>query len=360
MMDLRIQSLARILVHYCVEAREGQQIGVSGTSLAEPLLEAVCEELYRTGAFPALRMSPPGLQEKFFKSGTPNLFTTLPSYQLDYARRMDATIGVQSEGNTRGLSGADPARFAALGKAMQPVRKILMRKRWVTTLFPTSAYAQDAEMSLSDFENYVFGAMFADDPDPLRRWAELHRMQERLIRKLRGADQVRLEGPDTDLTFSVKGRTFINSDGKRNMPSGEIFTGPVEDSAEGHIRFDFPVCVHGREVAGVRLVFRKGAVVEATAEKNQDFLLKMLDADPGARRLGELGIGTHPKIDRFIRNILFDEKIGGTIHLALGQSYPETGGRNRSSLHWDLIRDLRQGGRMSVNGRVFQENGRFV
>jgi aminopeptidase len=305
-------------------------------------------------------MSPSGLQEKFFKSAKTNLFTTLPSYQLDYARRMDATIGVQSEGNTRGLSSANPAKFAALGKAMQPVRKILMRKRWVTTLYPTPAYAQDAEMSLSDFEDYVFGAMFADEPDPLRRWAELHRMQEKLIRKLHGADKVRLEGPDTDLTFSVKGRTFINSDGKRNMPSGEIFTGPVEDSAEGHIRFDFPVCVHGREVAGVRLVFRKGRVVEATAEKNQDFLIKMLDSDPGARRLGELGIGTHPKIDRFIRNILFDEKIGGTIHLALGQSYPETGGRNRSSLHWDLIRDLRKGGRMSVNGRVFQENGRFV
>ncbi len=360
MNDPRIQSLASILVHYCVDAREGQQIGVSGTSLAEPLLEAVCEELYKTGAFPALRMSPPNLQEKLFKSGKPNLFTTLPSYQLDYARRMDATIGVQSEANTRGLSGADPARFAALGKALQPVRKILMRKRWVTTLFPTPAYAQDAEMSLSDFEDYVFGAMFADEPEPLRRWAELHTMQERLIRKLRGADQVHLEGPDTDLTFSVKGRTFINSDGKRNMPSGEIFTGPVEDSADGHIRFDFPVCVHGREVAGVRLVFRKGAVVEATAEKNQEFLIKMLDSDPGARRLGELGIGTHPKIDRFIRNILFDEKIGGTIHLALGQSYPETGGRNRSALHWDLIRDLRKGGRMIVNGRVFQENGRFV
>jgi aminopeptidase len=360
MTDSRVIALAKILVHYCVDTREGQQIGVSGTSLAEPLLEAVCEELYKTGAFPALRMSPSGLQEKFFKSAKTNLFTTLPSYQLDYARRMDATIGVQSEGNTRGLSSANPAKFAALGKAMQPVRKILMRKRWVTTLYPTPAYAQDAEMSLSDFEDYVFGAMFADEAEPLRRWAELHRMQEKLIRKLHGADQVRLEGPDTDLTFSVKGRTFINSDGKRNMPSGEIFTGPVEDSAEGHIRFDFPVCVHGREVAGVRLVFRKGRVVEATAEKNQDFLIKMLDSDPGARRLGELGIGTHPKIDRFIRNILFDEKIGGTIHLALGQSYPETGGRNRSSLHWDLIRDLRKGGRMSVNGRVFQENGRFV
>jgi aminopeptidase len=206
----------------------------------------------------------------------------------------------------------------------------------------------------------VFGAQFADEPEPLKRWAELHVFQERLIRRMRGADRIRIEGPDTDLALSVKGRTFINSDGKRNMPSGEIFTGPVETSAEGTIRFDFPVCVHGREVAGVRLVFKKGKVVEATADKNQAFLLAMLDSDPGARRLGELGIGTHPKIDRFIRNILFDEKIGGTIHLALGESYPETGGRNRSSLHWDLIRDLRKGGRMTVDGRAFLKDGRFV
>jgi aminopeptidase len=360
MTDPRVAALARILVHYCIEAREGQQVGVSGTSLAEPLLESICEELYRLGAFPALRMSPPGLQEKFFRTGKENLFRSLPSYQLDYARSMDATIGVQSEGNTRGLSGADPAKFSTLARANQPVRKILMRKRWVTTLFPTSAYAQDAEMSLAEFEQYVFGAMFADEPEPLKRWADLHRLQDRLIRKLHGADRIRIEGNDTELSFSVKGRTFINSDGRRNMPSGEIFTGPVENSAEGHIRFDFPVCVQGREVAGVRLVFKKGRVVEASAEKNQEFLLRMLDSDPGARRLGELGIGTHPKINRFIRNILFDEKIGGTIHLALGQSYPETGGRNRSSLHWDLIRDLRQGGRLLVDGRVFQKDGRFV
>jgi aminopeptidase len=360
MKDPRATALARILVRYCVEAREGQQIGVSGTSLAEPLLESVCEELYRVGAFPALRMSPPGLQEAFFRSGKANLFSSLPGYQLDYARRMDATIGVQSEGNTRGLTSADPAKFSALAKAARPARKLLMRKRWVTTLYPTAAYAQDAEMSLADFEDYVFGAQFADEPDPLRRWAQLSRYQEKLIARLRGADRIRIEGPDTDIAFSVKGRIFINSDGRRNMPSGEIFTGPVETSAEGHIRFDFPVCVQGREVAGVRLVFKKGRVVEATAEKNQAFLVGMLDSDPGARRLGELGIGTHPKIDRFIRNILFDEKIGGTIHLALGQSYPETGGRNRSSLHWDLIRDLRKGGRMTVDGKVFQKDGRFV
>ena len=170
---------------------------------------------------------------------------------------------------------------------------------------------------------------------------------------------MRLVGPDTDLTLSVAGRTFINSDGHHNMPSGEVFTGPVEDSAEGRIAFDYPVCEGGREVDGIRLVFRKGLVVEASATKNEAFLRAMLDMDPGARRLGELGIGTHFGIRRFIRNILFDEKIGGSIHLALGRSYEETGGRNRSALHWDMIKDLRRGGAIYVDGKVFQKDGRF-
>jgi len=202
--------------------------------------------------------------------------------------------------------------------------------------------------------------MFADARDPVAQWNALSRTQAALIATLRNADRIEIEGPDTRLSLSVKGRRFINSDGRHNMPSGEIFTGPVETSAEGFIRFDFPVCTQGREIAGIRLVFRRGEVVEASAEKNEVFLKEMLALDDGARRLGELGIGTHPRINRFIRNILFDEKIGGTIHLALGRSYPETGGKNRSALHWDLIKDLRRGGVLRVNGRRWMEEGRFV
>jgi aminopeptidase len=180
------------------------------------------------------------------------------------------------------------------------------------------------------------------------------------VRGLRGAREVRIQAPGTDLKMSVRGRTFISSDGRHNMPSGEVFTGPVEDSAEGFIEYDYPVCHAGREVDGIRLVFRAGRVVEATARKNGDFLATMLDMDPGARRLGELGIGTNRRIQRFIKNILFDEKIGGTVHLALGRSYPETGGRNESGLHWDMIKDLRRGGRLFVDGRLFQKDGKFV
>jgi len=358
--DPRIQAHARILVRYCIEARRGQTVGVSGTSAAEPLLEAICAELYRAGVHPFLRMTPPSLRTIFFTEGDETLFDRVPPIERDWARRIDAVIGIQSETNTRSLSGTAPERMARFNRAMNPIQEQILRKRWVTTLHPTEAYAQDAEMSLAAFEDYVYGALFVEARDPVAQWHALRRRQAALIASLKGADRIEIEGPDTRLTLSVKGRRFINSDGTRNMPSGEIFTGPVESSAEGFIRFDYPVCAHGREVAGVRLVFRHGRVVEATAEKNEAFLKEMLNLDPGARRLGELGMGTHPRLDRFVRNILFDEKIGGTVHLALGRSYPETGGRNRSALHWDLIKDLRRGGVVRVDGRPWMKEGRFV
>ena len=360
MQDPRTRNLAKVLVRYSVRARAGDQVGINGTSLAEPLILAIYEEVLRAGAFPAVRMLPAAATEIFFAAGRPAHFTTLTPYQRAYATCMDASINIQSEANTRGLSAASPAHQVQMAKTTKPVRAILMKKRWVGTLYPTPAYAQDAEMSLRDFEDFAYAAMFADQPSPVSAWNALERCQAKLIGRLRRADEIRLVGPGTDLRLSVKGRTFINSCGEHNVPSGEVFTGPVEDSAEGHIAFDYPVCVNGREIDGIRLVFRQGLVVEATAEKNGKYLTAMLDSDPGARRLGELGIGTNTFIQRFIRNILFDEKIGGTIHLALGQSYAETGGRNQSAIHWDMIKDLRRGGAVYVDGKLFEKDGRFV
>jgi aminopeptidase len=360
MNDPRIQNHARLLVRYSIAARARQTVGVSGDSAAEPLLTAVYEELLKAGAHPAVRMTPRGASDLLFRYGKPHHFTEVTAYHRAYARTVDATIRVHSDSNTRELSGADPRKQAALAKANRPLMNVLLAKPWTLTLFPTAAYAQDAEMSLRDFEDFVYGAMMVDESDPIGAWKSLGKRQERLIAGLRRADSVRIVGPDTDLRMSVKGRRFISSDGHHNMPSGEIFTGPVEDSVEGHIRYDFPVCHSGREIDGIRLVFRAGKVVEASAEKNEKFLLTMLDMDDGARRVGELGIGTNTRIQRFAKNILFDEKIGGTIHLALGKSYPETGGRNKSALHWDMIKDLRKGGSLYVNGRLFQKNGRFA
>jgi aminopeptidase len=214
-------------------------------------------------------------------------------------------------------------------------------------------------MGLEEFEAFVYAAMRVDKRDPVAEWRKAKVFQERVLARLKGASRVRLVAPGTDLVMSVKGRRFLSSYGSHNMPDGEIFTGPVETSAEGHIRYTYPVCYRGKEVLDVRLEFEKGRVVKATAAKNEAFLRQMIGMDAGASRLGELGIGTNYGIRRFIKNILFDEKIGGSVHLALGRSYAETGGRNRSALHWDMICDLRQGGRMEIDGRVVQAEGRF-
>jgi len=227
-------------------------------------------------------------------------------------------------------------------------------------LFPTAAHAQDAQMSLTDFENFVFRATFCDQEDPVAAWRAVSERQQRIVDHLAGKREVVVTGPDVDLRLSIAGRTFVNSDGRRNMPSGEVFTGPVEDSVEGWARFRYPAIHNGRAVEGIVLRFEGGRVVEATAERNQDYLLAMLDTDEGARRLGEWAIGTNDRIDRFIGNILYDEKIGGTIHMAVGAGYPETGSQNRSALHWDMICDMRGGGRITVDGEPFYDSGRFL
>lgn len=360
MSDPRVHNLAKILTRYSLTVKKGMTVSVVGTSAAEPLIAAVCEELIGLGAFPAVQMTPPSYTEILYRKGQAHHFNTLTAYQKAAVKNVDMSIRIQSEANTKSLSAVDPALQAQMSKTSRALSNILLSKPWVLTLFPTSAYAQDAEMSLRDFEDFVYGATFADEKDPVRAWEDIRKFQDKVIAKLKGAKQIRIVGPGTDLTLSVAGRTFINSAGTHNMPSGEVFTGPVEDSAEGVVEYDFPVCHAGREIDGIRLVFRRGVVVEASARKNEKFLLTMLDMDPGARRLGELGIGTNRKIQRFIKNILFDEKIGGTIHLALGKSYAETGGVNKSSLHWDMIKDLRRGGSIHVDGKLFQKNGKFV
>jgi aminopeptidase len=218
----------------------------------------------------------------------------------------------------------------------------------------------DAELASGDFAEFVFGACKLDNPDPVAAWQAQSATQQQLINWLHGKQEVRLRGPDTDLTLSVAGRTWINADGTHNFPDGEIFTGPVEDATEGHVRFSFPVVTQGREVHDVRLKFASGRVVDASAAKNEAFLLQTLDTDPGARVLGELAFGANFGITRFIKNILFDEKIGGTVHMAVGAGYPETGSTNQSAVHWDLICDLRQGGSIAVDGQPFLENGQFV
>ncbi len=232
--------------------------------------------------------------------------------------------------------------------------------RWVYTLFPTSAYASDAEMSLRDFEAFYYAACFADADDPVAAWRKAAEEWKRLADWIEGREEVRVTAPGTDIKLGIAGRKFIAADGEHNMPDGEFFTAPVEDSVEGEVTFHLPAVISGREVSGVRLRFEAGVVVDASAERGEEFLIQLLDTDEGARRLGELGIGTNYAIDRGTLEVLLDEKIGGTVHMAVGKSYPESGGVNDSAVHTDLVCDLRLGGKIEVDGIDFQVDGKFV
>jgi aminopeptidase len=360
MLDPRVNLLAKVLVRYSRKVRRRQAVLLGGPAAAEPLMLELIREVLRAGGNPIYRMVPDGASEVFFAEAGREQLRFLAASSVAAAREADHAINIMAETNTQALAGVDPKKQRLAEAARRPLTEVILRKRqWTLTLFPTAAYAQNAGMGVEEFEAFAYAAMRVDRKDPVAAWAEARRFQERVLARLRGARQVRLVAPGTDLRLSVAGRRFISSCGLLNMPDGEIFTGPVETSAEGVVRFTYPICYRGKEVTDVRLEFERGKAVKASAAKNEAFLRAMIDMDGGARRLGELGIGTNYNIQRFIKNILFDEKIGGSVHLALGRSYGETGGRNRSALHWDMICDLRAGGRLEVDGKVLQADGKF-
>jgi aminopeptidase len=333
---------------------------VRSSVAATPLLLALQRAILARDAWPLLRVALAGETAAFYEHARDVHLDEIPRTALDEAKRIDASLAIQAPTEAYELDGVDPTRVARLARARREIREQVMKKRWCTTLWPTEAAAQRADMPFEQFEAFVERALFLDQPDAVRSWGELSRFQAGLIERLRGAREIRIEADGTDLTLSVKGRTWVNSDGRRNMPSGEVFTGPVESSAEGHIRFDIPSGPPGRAVSGVEMTLHGGEVVSARAEAGDEHLQAALATDEGARRLGELGIGTNFGIDRPVGAILFDEKIGGTVHLAIGRSYPETGAKNTSAVHWDLICDLRRGGRITADGELVQQDGRFV
>lgn len=361
MRDERLGKLARVLVDYSLGASEGENVVVVGGSAAEPLIKEVYARLLRVGAVPFTQVALPGMQELYFENAQDIHFKETPKLTRLVNEAADGFINILAPTNTRAMAGVDPARQQAVGRRdRELLDAMISRDRWILTLFPTEALAQESDMSLTDYEDFAFSAMGLDEDDPVAFWSDKSREQEKLKERLQEAREIRLVGPRTDLTLNVEGRTFINSAGTHNMPCGEVFTGPVEDSANGHVYFGVPAAVGGRDVSGVSFRFEDGRVVEATAEKGQEYLDAMLDADEGARYLGELGIGTNYHIPRATRNILFDEKLGGTVHLAVGRSYETTGGKNESSVHWDLITDLREGGELYADGELIQRDGKFI
>jgi len=351
---------ARLLTGYCLDVQPGQQVLVRSSTLAAPLLLELQRAILERDAWPLLRAELPGSTRAFYDHARDSHLDDIPDLALTEARKIDALLGIQAPADTSELAGVDPERIARFARARRPVREATMKKRWCSTLWPTEALAAQAGMSLEAYAGFVRGALFLDQPDPERAWAGLRAFQDGLIARLAPARELRIEADGTDLTLSVKGRTWVNSDGKRNMPSGEVFTGPHEASANGHVRFTVRSAPAGVDVDGVELELRDGEVVAARAATGDEYLQRALHTDDGARRLGEIGIGTNFGIARPTGTILFDEKIGGTVHLALGRSYPETGGKNVSAVHWDLICDLRSGGRLSADGVPIVENGRFT
>jgi aminopeptidase len=364
--DPRLERWAATICDWSVGVQPGDRVAIVGGVAAAPLLLALNRETLRRGGHPVLRPILDEAETDLLALGSEEQLAFIAPPERFATAEADVRITVLAETNTRAGTAITPARQRIRATARGELRQLAMRRaaagdlRWCLTLFPTDAYAMDAEMASDAFADFVVAACKLDQPDPIAAWRELSAEQARLVRWLEGRSEVQLSGPGTDLRLSYAGRAWNNSDGKRNFPSGEVFTGPVEDSAEGHVRFSFPVVTQGREVHDVRLRFEAGKVVDASAARNEGFLLDTLDTDEGARRLGEFAFGTNFGIQRFTKHILFDEKIGGTVHMAIGAGYPDTGSLNRSAVHWDLICDLRDGGLVTVDGDPFLRDGRYV
>jgi aminopeptidase len=364
--DPRIARMARVLVDYSVSVQEGWEVAIVGAPVASPLIKSICREVIAKGAHPYVLYLTPWLEEMLLADGNEAQLTRVNPYSLRMVQESDAIIRILSEENTRSYNNVDPKRLGLLKKGAGPVgsgymKRIMEGRPHSLTLFPTEAYAQDAEMSLSEFEEFVFKACLLDDPerDAAERWREVSHEQQRIVDWLAGKKNVLIQAPGTNLEMSIVGRTFVNSDGKRNFPSGEVFTSPVHETVRGHITFTYPASYNGRTVQGVYLRFEDGRVVEHSADAGGDYLAAMLDLDEGARKLGEFAIGTNSGVTRITRNTLFDEKIAGTIHCALGNAYPNAGGTNTSAIHWDMVTDMKEG-HVIVDGVTLYENGKFV
>ena len=366
MNDIRIERWAHTLVHYCLYLKEGDILSIQGTPLAAPLIEAVYHEALRVGAYPIPLIELESLTEILLREGNESQLTTASPLAQTLAEKANARLRIQSSSNPKSLSNIPPDRSAKRRQADYANANLFRQReqkgefRWCGTLYPTMGYAQEANMSLKEFEEFVFGVCFLNNPDPIALWKELGIQQQHFVDWLVGKETVHIISEGTDLTLSIKDRIFINSDGKRNFPSGEFFTSPLENSANGIVQFDIPASYDGHAVEGVRLVFKEGRVVEASARQGEAFLQQMLDLDAGARYLGEFAFGNNMGITKATRQILFDEKMGGTVHMALGASYPETGGMNRSALHWDMICDLRTVGEVWIDDVLFLKEGKVL
>ena len=371
MRDPRLEKLAHVLVNYSTQVQPDQLVRITGPPVAMSLIEALYEQVLRAGAHPHVRGVPDGLTDLFLELADERQLKYVSPLAMHEIETVDVSIGLWADTNTRHLSRVDPERQAAWSAARRPIMNTFMKRakngdlKWTGTLFPTEACAQEAEMSLREYEAFVFAAGHLDEPDPIDAWRRIEARQQKVVDFLQGKQRLRFTAANgTDVSVDVAGMTWINCCGHENFPDGEVFTGPnlraVDGGVNGVVRYHYPAVHGGRQVSDIELVFAEGKVVKASASKNEAFLTQMLDQDDGARYAGEVAIGTNYNISQYTKNTLFDEKIGGTFHIALGSGYPETGNSNESGLHWDMVCDLREGGTISVDGQVISTDGRFV
>jgi len=359
-----IRKFARALVRYSLDITPGDVLLARTTTLGIPLLKEVWREALEAGANVIPRLTFDGQEETFLSAASDEQLAWVSPVERVEMEAITARLTISAPYNTRG--GGDPKRqgqwLRGQGELTQRFRQRSAEGslKWTGTLYPTHALAQEAGMSLREYEEFVYRAMFLDREDPIAEWRAFSVEQQAKVDLLDRVSTLRIVAEDTDLTLSVAGRKWMNSDGHRNFPSGEVFTGPVEESANGTIRFTFPAVRGGQEVEDVRLTFENGKVVRATAARGEEYLNTVLETDAGARFLGEVAIGNNYGIQRFTKNTLFDEKIGGTCHLAVGSSYLETGGKNDSSVHWDMVCDLRRGGAIYADGEVIHKDGKWA
>ena len=364
--DPRIARLADLIVDYSLELQPGQVFRVDALDAASPLALEFYRSAIRAGAFPYTSLGLEGTLELLLEHASTEQIEYIAPQQWEEIEELDAIATIWSESNTRALSRVDPARHANYLAAQRKLHNRRWERiaagemRWCGTLFPTHAHAQDAGMSLASYEDFVFSACHVDSETAAEHWRLVSSSLHARAEALGAVKELRIMGPDTDLRVSVEGRSWIAADGCYNMPDGEVFTSPVENATEGEIRYTFPAIYHGREVEDIRLRFEGGSVVRAEAARGDDYLKTLLEMDKGARILGEVAFGLNYEIDRFTRNILFDEKIGGTMHLALGSAFSQAGGSNISGLHWDMICDLREDGEVYADGELIWQAGQFL
>jgi len=366
MSDSRQERLAHVLVDYSARVEQGDLVTLETTTLGAPIMRELYRAVLAAGAHPLPRITLEGLSENLLKHGDDDQLAWVNPARADDIETVDVRIVLDAPANTKRLSNIDPKRQARHELANEGLRNRYLQRaaagelRWVLSVYPTEAAAQDASMSLAEYDDFVYGAAFLDAPDPAAAWRQFGERIDRVGDFLAGKRELRIVAEDTDLRLVTEGRQWIRAKGHENLPDGEVFTAPLETSVEGEIRFSYPAVFNAREVDDVRLRFEAGEVVEASATRGEEFLRQMIDMDDGARRVGEFAFGLNEAVPLFTKNILFDEKIGGTVHLALGTAYPESGGLNRSALHWDMICDLRSGSEVYADGELVYRDGHFL